>query len=152
MIKFLPLPLPTSPWNLLQAKQSQFRQPLLISLARQSSHPPALLPFSGHTPEPPCLSCSEGPRTKQTHYSRCGLTRAEYRGRITSLLLLTALFLLQARMPLAFLATLAHCWLMFSSVLTNTPRSISSTVFQPLFPKPVALPGVATTSHNTGLV
>ena len=45
---------------------------------------------------------------------RCGLTSAEYRGIITSLFLLATLFLIQARMPLAFLATWAHCWLMFS--------------------------------------
>ena len=35
------------------------------------------------------------------------------------------LFLIQARMPLAFLAVWAHCWLMFSRVLISTPRSIS---------------------------
>ncbi|KAK4811014.1 hypothetical protein QYF61_015718 [Mycteria americana] len=43
-------------------------------------------------------------------------------------------------MPLAFLATWAHCWLIFSQLLTNTP---SWAAFQPLFPKPVALHGVA---------
>ena len=46
---------------------------------------------------------------------------------ITSLLLLAALLLIQTRMPLASLATWAHCWLMFSWALANTPRSISST-------------------------
>ncbi|KAJ7422375.1 hypothetical protein BTVI_14290 [Pitangus sulphuratus] len=48
-------------------------------------------------------------------YSNCGLISAECRGRITSLVLLATLLLIQARMPLAFLATWAHCWLMFSS-------------------------------------
>jgi len=43
-----------------------------------------------------------------------GLTSAEYRGMITSLLLLDTLFLIQARMSVAFLATWAHCWLIFS--------------------------------------
>jgi len=38
---------------------------------------------------------------------------------ITSLLLLATLFLIQARMPLAFLATWAHCWLMLSHIKTN---------------------------------
>ena len=41
------------------------------------------------------------------------------------LLLLATLILIQAMMPFAFLATWAHCWLMFSQVLTNTPRSFS---------------------------
>ncbi|CAM9602800.1 unnamed protein product, partial [Bubo scandiacus] len=57
--------------------------------------------------------------------SRCGLTSAEYRSKITSLSLLATLFLIQARMPLAFLATWAHCWLMFSRLSVNTPRSLS---------------------------
>jgi len=39
------------------------------------------------------------------------------------LLLLAPLFLIQARMPLAFLATWACCWLMFSWLLTSTPMS-----------------------------
>lgn len=56
-----------------------------------------------------------------------------------------SLFLIEARMPMAFLATLAHCLLMFRQMLTNTPRSISSTVFQTLCPKPVALPRVVVT-------
>ena len=43
-----------------------------------------------------------------------------YRGMITALLLLATLVLTQARMPLAFLATWAHCWLMFSHLSTNT--------------------------------
>jgi len=45
------------------------------------------------------------------------------------LLLLAALFLIQARMPLAFLTTQTHCWLTFRKALTNTPGSISSTQF-----------------------
>ncbi|KFP04029.1 Neuronal acetylcholine receptor subunit alpha-4 [Calypte anna] len=56
----------------------------------------------------------------------CGLTSAEYRGRITSLDLLATLFLIHARMPLAFLATWAHCWLMFSFLAIQTPRSLSA--------------------------
>jgi len=43
-----------------------------------------------------------------------------YRETITSLLLLAAIFLIWARMPSAFLATWAHCWLMFSWELTTT--------------------------------
>jgi len=45
-----------------------------------------------------------------TQYSRCNLTSAEYRGMITSLLLLAAKFLIQGRMSLIFLATCALCW------------------------------------------
>lgn len=56
--------------------------------------------------------------------------------------LILTLFLIQARIPLAFLAIWACCCLMFSWVLTNTPMYISSTVFQPLCSKPVALPEV----------
>ena len=54
---------------------------------------------------------------------RWGLTSAEYRGRITSLVLLNAAFLIQARMPLAFLVTWAHCWFIFSQLSISTPRS-----------------------------
>ena len=57
-----------------------------------------------------------------TQYLRCDLTRAEY----TPLLLLTILFLIQARRPWVFLAIWAYCWLMVSWALTNTPRSFSS--------------------------
>ena len=36
-----------------------------------------------------------------------------------------ALLLIQARMPLAFLTTWAHCWLIFSWLSNSTPRSLS---------------------------
>ena len=45
---------------------------------------------------------------------------------ITSLLLLATLFLMQARMLLALLATWAHCRLMFNRASANTPRTLSS--------------------------
>jgi len=60
---------------------------------------------------------------------------------ITPLLLLATLFLIQARMLLAFLATWAHCWLMFSRLSTNTPRSFSTGQLS----KPVVLHGVVVT-------
>ncbi|KAK4824615.1 LOW QUALITY PROTEIN: hypothetical protein QYF61_016921 [Mycteria americana] len=63
----------------------------------------------------------------------CGLTSAKYRGTITSLVLLATLFFIQARMPLAFLATWAHCWLIFRQLLTNTP-------INPACPDPSSLP------------
>ena len=43
---------------------------------------------------------------------------------ITSLLLLATLFLIQARMPLAFLATWAHCWLIMMMLYTDTASAI----------------------------
>lgn len=36
-----------------------------------------------------------------------------------------AVILIQVRMPLAFLAIWAHCWLVFSWLSTHTPRSFS---------------------------
>ena len=105
----------------LQAEQSQFPQPLLTRLTLQTLHQ---------------LCCSSLHMLQQlnvflvvrgwTQYSRCGLTSAEYRGTITSLLLPATLFLIQARISLAFLATWAHCWLMFSRLSTSTPRSFST--------------------------
>lgn len=53
-----------------------------------------------------------------------------------SLILLTTLFMIQNRVMLACTATRAHCCLMFSWLLTNTPRSFSSIQFFSL--KPVA--------------
>jgi len=61
-----------------------------------------------------------------TQRSRYSLTSTDYRGTITSLLLLAALFLIQARMLLAFLATWAHYWLKFSQLWINLHRSFSS--------------------------
>uniref|UniRef100_A0A8C3KDH4 peptidylprolyl isomerase n=1 Tax=Calidris pygmaea TaxID=425635 RepID=A0A8C3KDH4_9CHAR len=60
-------------------------------------------------------------------------------------LLLPTLFLTQARMLVAFLATWAHCWLIFSPQVTNTPRSFSARQLQPLCPQPGALQGVGGT-------
>lgn len=54
----------------------------------------------------------------------------------TSLLLLTALLLIQGRTPLAFLTTWAHYSLMFRQVSTNNP------LIHFFHSKPVALPGV----------
>jgi len=105
---------------LLQTKQPQFPQ-LLLWL----DHSPASLSFSGYAPAPQCLPCSKGPKNE---YSIQGAASPvpEYRGMITALLLLATLFLTQARIPLTFLATWAHCWLMFSQLSTSTPRSFST--------------------------
>ena len=63
---------------------------------------------------------------------------------MTSLFLLATLFLMQARSPSAFLATWARCWLTCrqASINTPTPTSSAQERFQPLCPKPVALPGL----------
>jgi len=45
---------------------------------------------------------------------------------IVTVVLLATLFLIQARMPLPFLATWALCCLMFSQLLTSTPTSFSA--------------------------
>jgi len=84
--------------------------------------PTALLPFSGHTVGPPSLSWSEGFKTKPLRYD---LTSAKY----SSLLLLAALFLIQTRMPLAFLATWTHCWFMFSQLPAKTPDPFPPFIF-----------------------
>ena len=47
-------------------------------------------------------------------------------GRRTSLDLLATLLLMHPRMPLAFLAARAHCWLMVNLSSTRTPRSLSA--------------------------
>ena len=60
----------------------------------------------------------------QAQYSRCGLTRAEKRRRITPLNLPATLFLKCSRIPLAFLATRAHCWLTANLLSTRTCRSL----------------------------
>ena len=62
---------------------------------------------------------------------------------ITSLLLLAALFLMQARMPLAFLATLGTLLVHVQLSINQYPQvHFLFTVIRPLIPKPLALPGV----------
>ena len=50
----------------------------------------------------------------------------QYRRTVTSPVLLTAVLLIQTRMPLAFSATWAQCWLSFSWLSTRTLRSFST--------------------------
>ena len=106
---------------LLQTKQPQFPQLLLIGLVLWTLH--QLRCFSLDTLQH--LSVVLVVRVPEgAQYLRYSLTSTEYR--ITSLVLLATLFLVQARMLLAFLVTWAHCWLMFSQLSTNTPRSFSA--------------------------
>lgn len=50
---------------------------------------------------------------------------AIYKETVISLVLLATLVLMQARIPLVFLATWVHYWLMFSQLLTSSLRSLS---------------------------
>ncbi|RMB97102.1 hypothetical protein DUI87_26385 [Hirundo rustica rustica] len=61
---------------------------------------------------------------------------------MTSLLLLATPFLIQARMPLALLATWAHCWLMFSCWHQNPQVPFLLGTVQPHLPQPITLQGV----------
>ncbi|RMC15738.1 hypothetical protein DUI87_07942 [Hirundo rustica rustica] len=61
---------------------------------------------------------------------------------MTSLLLLATPFLIQARMPLALLATWAHCWLMFSCWHQHPQVPFLLGTAQPHLPQPVTLQGV----------
>ncbi|TRZ26518.1 hypothetical protein HGM15179_000675 [Zosterops borbonicus] len=61
---------------------------------------------------------------------------------MTSLLLLHTLFLIQARMLLTFLATWAHCWLMFSCCHQSPQVPFCLGTVQPHQPQPIMLQGV----------
>ncbi|RMC13968.1 hypothetical protein DUI87_09052 [Hirundo rustica rustica] len=61
---------------------------------------------------------------------------------MTSLLLLATPFLIQARMPLALLATWAHCWIMFSCWHQHPWVPFLLGTVQPCCPQPVMLQGV----------
>ena len=55
-----------------------------------------------------------------TQYPRCSHATAENRGRITSLDLLVTRSPIQPSLALAFIPAGAHCWLVFSPLLTGT--------------------------------
>lgn len=61
-----------------------------------------------------------------TQYSRWGLTKAQERGRTTSLDLLAMLFLMHPGTPFVFLATKAHCCWLMDNLSIRIPRSLSS--------------------------
>jgi len=96
---------------------------------------PALLLFLGHAPAPQGLSCSEGPKTEHSIRGMASPVPSTC-GTIAVLLLLATLFLIQARMLLAFLATWAHSWRLFSWLFTNSPGALLLATFHPLFPNP----------------
>ena len=124
---------------LLQTEQHQLPHPLLTRLT--ISHlPPALFALLWTCTRASILSSEE----LQTEHSTPGV----YRDTVTTLLLLATLFLMQGRTPLA---SCLHCWLTFSQAMTNTPKSFSSAVFQPLCPKPAVLHGVVVEAQDTAL-
>ncbi|RMC17223.1 hypothetical protein DUI87_05801 [Hirundo rustica rustica] len=61
---------------------------------------------------------------------------------MTSLLLLATPFLIQARMPLALLATRAHCWLMLSCCHQHPQVPFLLGTVQPHRPQPITLRGL----------
>ena len=75
----------------LQIEQSQVSQPFLISELHQVLSP-CHSPLDSYLGDP-CIFFNWGAQN-WTQYSRCGLTRVEYRGRITCLSLLAMLFLM----------------------------------------------------------
>lgn len=66
---------------------------------------------------------------------------------ITTLVLLTTLFLVQDRMPLAF-STWAHRWLTFSCLSANTSTAFSSRQLASHCSKPVMMHGVFATEMH----
>lgn len=93
---------------LLQAGQTQFPHPVLDCPAPQSCWPSIGLSLACQ-----CLLLGNS-KLDMTQYTTCGLKNAGRRGITTSLKLLAALLLTQPGMWLAFIASRAHCWLVFS--------------------------------------
>jgi len=106
---------------LLQTKQPQFPQLFLLRLVLQTPHQPHC-PSLDTLQHLNVLLVVRGPKLNTV----LEMQPYQYRGMIISLLLLATLFLIQARVPLVFLATWAHCWLTFSWLSTSIPRGCAS--------------------------
>ncbi|KAK4820753.1 hypothetical protein QYF61_005916 [Mycteria americana] len=119
----------------LQAEQPQVPQPLPISLVLQTL--PQLRCPSLDTLQPLNVSLGVGGPTLNTAFE-VRPHQCRVQGAITALVLLATLFLIQARMPLAFLATWAHCWLIFRRLSTI---QLTRAHRQPV--KPAAVPGTS---------
>lgn len=113
----------TSESSTLKAEQTQFAQLFLKGEMLEALYHPCA-PQLGSLQEIPVFLYWGAQNWIQ--YSRWGLIRAEKRGRITSLELLATLLLMHPRMPLAFLVTRAHYWVMDSLSSIRTPRSFSA--------------------------
>ncbi|KAK4809329.1 hypothetical protein QYF61_024565 [Mycteria americana] len=109
----------------LQAEQPQVPQPLPISLVLQTL--PQLRCPSLDTLQPLKVSLGVRGPTLNTAFE-VQPHQCPVQGTITALLLLATLFLIQARMPLAFLAAWAHCWLIFSYG-DMVPKTIAGKIF-----------------------
>jgi len=109
--------------SVLQAERPQLSLPVLI---RKVFHPSDQ--FCGPPLDPlqqlHVFSVLRAPELDKG--LQVGLTRAEQRGRITSLDLLAMLLLMKPRIWLAFWAVSAHCQVMLSFRSTSTPKSFSS--------------------------
>lgn len=112
-----------SPLSLLQTKQLQFTQPLLIWFVFQSLHQ---VFFAVYTciQATKCPSCSKGPKTEhstQDEFSPVLCTRGQSLPRPAGCTISN-----EARMLFVVLATWAHFYLMFRCLLTSTIRSFSA--------------------------
>jgi len=102
--------IPTEP-SLLQAEQFQLSQPFLIGEMLQTLIHLCDPSLDSHQYINASLVLGSPELDK---HSRCGLTSAEQRGRITSLNLVATLCLKQLRIPFASFAARAHCWLVLN--------------------------------------
>jgi len=104
--------------SVLQAKQSQLS-------AFPSSPLVVLMALAVVSPVCSCLSCNGECTALQVWHNQCCVEGR----RITSLSLLTIIYLMQPRILLASFATRAHCWIMVKLVSIRTPRSFSAKLF-----------------------
>lgn len=107
--------------SLLQAEQAQLPQFLFIGEMPQS-----FCHLSGPwTPSSNSISLLYWGPQNWTQHCKSGLTSAEQGRRMASLDLLAELCLMCPRMPLACLASSAHCWFMFTSASSRFLRVFS---------------------------
>ena len=121
---------------LLQNEQPQLPRLLLIRLF---SRPLPSLAALLWTCSSPSMSFLWWGAQNWTQHSRCSLTSTEYRGTITALLLLATPYLIPARMPLAFLATWAHCWLMLAGCQPTPPGPFPPASSPATLPQPCCI-------------
>lgn len=98
---------------LLQAGQTQF--PLLVL---ECLTPLSLWPSIGLSLAYQCLSVWN-PKLDITHYAKCGLAHANWKGLTIFYELLAALLLMQPSMWLAFITSRAHCWFVFKNFTSD---------------------------------
>jgi len=109
------------PWASFLPDWAELSQPLLTGEVFQ-----ALQHFGGPVLDIfPVHPAHSGWAQNRTKHSRCGPHQYSV-DRITSFDLLAKLCLMQLRIPLAYLAARAWCWLMFNLVSTRTTRLFSA--------------------------